>query len=51
MAQLVLGEWDVQGICAGLAELGIFFGQKGGVLVVLVVGSEPRFFPVLSRWK
>lgn len=39
MAQPGLGEWDVQGISAGLAELGIFFGQKGEVLLVLVIGA------------
>lgn len=50
MAQQVLGERDVQGVSAGLAELGVFLGQKGGGFV-LVVGSEPGFFPVLSRWK
>lgn len=51
MAQPVLGEWDVQGISAGLAELGVVFGQKRGVLLVLAFGSEPGFFPVLFRWK
>lgn len=51
MTQPVLGEWDVQGMSAGLAELGLFFGQKGGVLLVLVVASEPGIFLLPSRWK